>query len=121
MRLFLCDDNPQYRELARLALERAGHEIAGEAANGEEALDRAPAAAADIVLLDLNMPVLNGLDALPRLRATLPGVPIVVLTTGQRSDERRRALAAGADAVIVKPERIFALADELRTALAPGG
>lgn len=121
MRLFLCDDNAQYRQLARLVLERAGHEIAGEAGNGEEVLDRAPAAAADVVLLDLNMPVMNGLDALPHLRATLPGARLVVLTTGQGSDERRRALAAGADAIIVKPERIFALADELHTALAALG
>lgn len=121
MRLFLCDDNAQYRQLARLALEKAGHEIAGEAGNGKEALERAPAAAADIVLLDLNMPVMNGLDALPHLRATLPGARIVVLTTGQAPEERRRALAAGADAIIVKPERIFTLADELHTTLASLG
>jgi DNA-binding NarL/FixJ family response regulator len=121
VRLFLCDDNAQYRQLARLALEQAGHEIAGEAGNGEEALDRAPAAAADVVLLDLNMPVMNGLEALPHLRATVPSARIVVLTTGQRADERRRALAVGADAVIVKPERIFTLADELSTALAALG
>jgi two-component system secretion response regulator SsrB len=118
MRLFLCDDNAQYRQLARLALEKAGHEIAGEAGNGEEALDRAPAAAPDIVLLDLNMPVMNGVDALPRLRATLPRTRIVVLTTGQGPDERRRALEAGADAFIVKPDHIFTLGDELRAALA---
>lgn len=121
MRLFLCDDNAQYRQLARLALEKAGHEIAGEAGNGQEALERAPAAAADIVLLDLNMPVMNGLDALPHLRATLPGARIVVLTTGQAPEERHRALAAGADATIVKPERIFTLADELHTTLASLG
>jgi CheY-like chemotaxis protein len=121
VRLFLCDDNAQYRQLARLALEQAGHEVAGEAGNGAEALDRAPGTAADVVLLDLNMPVMNGLDALPHLRARLPGARIVVLTTGQGPDERRRALAAGADALIVKPERIFALADELRTALAALG
>ena len=118
MRLFVCDDNAQYRQLARLALERAGHEIVGEAGNGAEALELAPAVAADVVLLDLNMPVMNGLDAVPHLRARLPGARIVVLTTGQGPDERRRALAAGADALIVKPDRIFTLGDELRTALA---
>lgn len=121
MRVFLCDDNAQYRQLARLALEQAGHEIAGEAGNGEEALDRAPSAAPDIVLLDLNMPVMNGLTALPRLRATLPGARIVVLTTGQAPDERHQALSAGADAFIVKPERILTLGDDLRAALAAIG
>jgi CheY-like chemotaxis protein len=121
VRLFLCDDNAQYRQLARLAFEQAGHEIVGEAGNGAEALERAQAVAADVVLLDLNMPVMGGLEALPQLRATLPGARIVVLTTGQAPDERRRALTAGADALIVKPERIFSLAEELRTALAALG
>jgi DNA-binding NarL/FixJ family response regulator len=118
MRLFLCDDNAHYRRLARIAFERAGHEIVGEAANGQEALDLAPAAGADVVLLDLNMPLMNGFEALPRLRDVLPGTKVVVLTTGQAPDERRRALDIGADAFIVKPDRVFALGDELEAALA---
>jgi DNA-binding NarL/FixJ family response regulator len=117
MRLFLCDDNAQYRRLARMAFERAGHEIVGEAGDGQEALDRAPQAGVDVLLLDLNMPRLNGLDALPRLRAALPAASIVVLTTGHAPDERRRALEAGADAFIVKPDRVFSLGDELSAAL----
>ncbi len=120
MRLFLCDDNPQYRKLARIALEKAGHEIVGEAENGREVLERAPGSGADVVLLDLNMPLMNGFDALPPLREALPDTRIVILTTGQAPDERSRALDAGADAFIVKPDRIFALDDELVAALAPG-
>ena len=118
MRIFLVDDNAAYRRLARIALEQAGHEIAGEAGNGREALERTPAAGADVVLLDLNMPVMDGLDALPRLRAALPGTPIVILTTGHARHERERALGGGADAFIVKPDRIFSLPDELAAALA---
>jgi DNA-binding NarL/FixJ family response regulator len=117
MRLFLCDDNDQYRALARLVLERSGHEIAGEAGDGQEAIERAPASGADIVLLDLNMPRMDGYEALPRLRDVVPDAKILVLTTGQAPDERRRALAAGADGFIVKPERVFALDEELRAAL----
>ncbi len=118
MRLFLCDDNPQYRRLARIALERAGHEVVGEAGDGHEAIDRAPGAGADVLLLDLNMPRLGGFDALPRLRDALPRTSIVVLTTGDAPDERRRALAAGAHAFLVKPERVLDLGDELAAALA---
>ncbi|MDQ3741308.1 MAG: response regulator [Actinomycetota bacterium] len=117
MRLFLCDDNSSYRKLARLALERAGHEIVGEAGNGREAIDLAPAARADVLLLDLNMPVMDGFAALPHLRDALPGTSLVVLTTGQARDERARALAAGADAFLVKPDRIFSLGDDLAAAL----
>lgn len=118
MRLFLCDDNAQYRGLARLAFERSGHEIVGEAGNGREAIELAPAAGADVLLLDLNMPVMNGLEALTHLRAALPRTSIVILTTGQAPDERRRALEAGADAFIVKPDRVLSLGDELAAALA---
>jgi DNA-binding NarL/FixJ family response regulator len=118
MRIFLCDDNPQYRALTRLVLERAGYEIVGEAGDGREALDRAPDAAPDVLLLDLNMPVMNGFEALPPLRDVLPGTRIVILTTGQGRDERERALEAGADGFIVKPARILGLQDELRAVLA---
>ncbi len=118
MQLFLCDDNPKYRLLARIALEKAGHQIVGEAGSGQEALDRAPGCRPDVLLLDLNMPGMNGFEVLPRLRAALPGTRVVVLTTGQAPDDRRRALGAGADAFIVKPERLFALGDALTAALA---
>ena len=117
MRLFLCDDNAQYRTLVRLVLERAGHEVVGEAADGQEAIERAPKVEPEVVLLDLNMPGVNGWEALPRLRDLLPRAKVVVLTTGQAQDERRRVLAAGADGFIVKPPRISKLEDELDAAL----
>src|SRR3712207_6424805 len=120
MRLFLCDDNAQYRHLARVVFEGEGHEIVGEAGNGQEAIDLAPEAGADVVLLDLNMPVMNGFEALPRLRAALPGTRIVILTTGHAPAERARALDAGADGFIVKPDRIFSVGSELDAALGPG-
>jgi DNA-binding NarL/FixJ family response regulator len=118
MRLFLCDDNAQYRQLARVVLQRAGHEIVGEAGDGAEAIERAPQCDPKVVLLDVNMPNLNGLDALPELRDALkPEAKIVVLTTGQSPHERRRALEAGADGFIVKPERVFTLDEKLRAVL----
>ena len=118
MRLFLCDDNPEYRTLARLVLEQE-HEIVGEASDGLEAIEHAPDTSPDVLLLDLNMPRLNGHDALPRLREVLPDATrIVVLTSGQAADERERAMAAGADGFVLKPQSVFALNDELTAALA---
>jgi DNA-binding NarL/FixJ family response regulator len=121
MRVFLCDDNPQYRQLARIALERAGLEVVGEAGSAREAIDRAPACEPDVVLLDLNMPGMSGFEALPHLRAVLPRARVVILTTGQAPDDRRRALDAGAHAFVVKPERLFTLGDAVSTALGSGG
>jgi two-component system, chemotaxis family, chemotaxis protein CheY len=119
MRLFLCDDNAGYRALARIVLQE-GHEVVGEAADGLEAIERAPAAGPDVLLLDLNMPRLGGMEALPRLRTLLPEAKIVILTTGRSPSERRQALALGADGFIVKPESVFALPDELGSVLAAG-
>ena len=122
MRLFLCDDNAQYRQLARVVLQRADHEIVGEARDGAEAIARAPASDPEVVLLDVNMPNVNGLEALPKLRDVLkPEAKILILTTGQAPHERRLALDAGADGFIVKPARVFSLDQELRAALQEPG
>jgi len=118
MRLFICDDNPEYRSLARMVLEMAGHEVVGEAGDGEEAIAQAPAAEPEVVLLDLNMPNMNGFEALPHLRERLPATKILILTTGQAPKERQRALESGADGFIVKPARVFSLEDEIQAALA---
>jgi len=117
MRLFLCDDNAEYRLLTRYVLERAGYEIVGEAADGQEAIERAPEVDPEVLLLDLNMPRLSGWEALPTLRSLLPRTKLVVLTTGRAPDERHRVLGAGADGFIVKPPRITALEDELAASL----
>ena len=116
MRLFLCDDNAGYRALTRLVLE-PDHDVVGEAGDGLEAIELAPPAAPDVLLLDLNMPRLSGQEALPRLRTMLRETKIIILTTGDFASERQRALDAGADGYIVKPESVFALPAELSRAL----
>ena len=117
MRLFLCDDNEPYRRLVRMVMAES-HEIVGEASDGVEVLERAPALTPDVVLLDLNMPRMNGHEALPRLREAMPQGKIVVLTSALGTDDEARAMAAGADAYIAKPASIFSLPDELASALA---
>jgi CheY-like chemotaxis protein len=118
MRLFVCDDNREYRALVRLVLGEQ-HEIVGEAGDGLEAIERAPSCTPDVLLLDLNMPRLSGYEALPQLREVLPDTTkIVVLTSGRVEDERQRALDNGADGFIRKPESVFDLVDELSAALA---
>ena len=119
MRLFLCDDNPGYRALTRIVLEQH-YEVVGEAADGVEAIELAPQAAPDVLLLDLNMPRMSGQEALPTLRERLVETKIIILTTGRSPDERRLALDAGADGFIVKPESVFALPDELSRVLGSG-
>ena len=89
--------------LLRMVLADAGATVVGEAADGIDAIAEAAAADPSVVLLDLNMPGINGLDALPQLREALPGVKIVVLTTSKAIESEMAAIAAGADAFVSKP------------------
>lgn len=116
MRIYLCDDNAQYRHLTRLVLAEH-HEIVGESGDGDEAVRDASDVRPDLILLDLNMPRMPGYEALGRLRGALPDAKIVILTSGRADDERARAISAGADGFIAKPESIFALPAEIAQVL----
>ena len=102
-RVYICDDSPEYRMLLRLVLADAGATIVGEGADGRDAIEGAAATDPSIVLLDLNMPNVSGLEALPKLREALPEVKIVVLTTSKALDSEKAAMALGADAYVSKP------------------
>ena len=102
-RVYICDDSPEYRMLLRMVLGDAGAIIVGEGADGRECLEGAAATDPSIVLLDLNMPGVSGLEALPALREALPGVKIVVLTTSKATETEQAAIELGADAYVSKP------------------
>jgi CheY-like chemotaxis protein len=102
-RIYICDDSPEYRMLLRMVLADAGATIVGEGADGREALEQAAGTDPSVLLLDLNMPGLGGLELLPQLRAALPQVKIVVLTTSKADEAERAAMMLGADAFVSKP------------------
>ena len=101
--VLIVDDAEHFRELLRLSLARnARINIVGEATNGEEALTEAAARHTDVVILDLSMPVMDGLEAAPLIKQENPGVKIVVLSGFRASDLAAKAVAAGADAYVEK-------------------
>lgn len=103
VRVFLADDHAVLRAGLRLLLEtQSGFEVVGEAATGLEALTLVEALKPDLILLDLSMPGLNGLDALPTLRRLAPAAHILVLTMHDDSQYLRRALKEGAAGYILK-------------------
>ena len=112
--VLVCDDEPNLRELIRVSL---GPQYAFvEAADGEQALALARSLRPQLVILDLMMPRLNGLDVLSKLKADpeLAGTPVLVVTAQPASEDEARA--KGADGVIVKPfgpEELAELAAEL--------
>ena len=82
VRVLLADDQALFREALTTLLEvQPGIEVVGEAANGEDAVRTSAAARPDVVLMDLRMPVLDGIAATARLRAEQPDVRVIALTT----------------------------------------
>jgi DNA-binding NarL/FixJ family response regulator len=80
LRVLLADDHPVVRDGLRALLERHGLTVAGEAANGREAVELARTTGADVAILDIGMPELNGLDALRAIRREAPQLRVVLLT-----------------------------------------
>ena len=113
--VLLVDDEPAIRRLLRTSLAAQGYRTL-EAATGAEALALAGGSGIDVVLLDLGLPDLDGIEVLKRMRAASP-VPVIVLTS--REDERTKvaALDLGADDYITKPFGMAELMARIRTAL----
>jgi CheY-like chemotaxis protein len=117
-RVLLCDDTSAYRALERAVLEPWGAEIVGEAADGRECLDLLEQEVKpDLILLDVNMPGMDGLTALPRIRACAPQADVVMLSTGAAEDLEEESLRRGARAFLHKPRDIRALPEMLRAAM----
>lgn len=114
IRVFVCDDAPAFRDLLRLALEQEGDlAVVGEAEDGTE-VDAIAGARPDVVLLDVSMPGLGGLEALPRVRELAPGASVVVLSSFTAEEMAGPAQAAGADRYLDKRESFARIREVVR-------
>lgn len=111
------DDDPSIRAVAKVALEKLGKFTLLSCASGEEAIARIPEFAPDMILLDVMMPGMDGLETLRRLRqlANLDTTPVVFMTAKVQPREVEDYRALGACDVIVKPFDPMQLADQLRS------
>jgi DNA-binding NarL/FixJ family response regulator len=117
LRLLLVDDQALFREGLRTLLGlQADFEIAGEAANGEEAVALARKLVPDVVLMDLRMPVLGGVEATRRITAEAPAMRVIVLTTFEEDEEVFAALRAGAAGYLLKASPSAKLCEAIRLA-----
>jgi DNA-binding NarL/FixJ family response regulator len=103
IRLLIVDDHPLLREGVSLILEdRNDIKVIGEAQNGAEAIERFRELRPDVTLMDLQMPVMNGVDAITAIRTEFPDARILVLTTYAGDVQAVRALKAGATGYLLK-------------------
>ena len=126
IRILLVDDQPLFRRaLATLIGGQPNLSIVGEAENGLEAIEMARALVPDLVLMDVEMPVVNGVEATHRIREELPGIKVVILTVSEADDHLFDAIRFGADGYLLKdlrPEQLYELIRAVmrdETALSP--
>jgi DNA-binding NarL/FixJ family response regulator len=108
-RILLVDDHPLTRSALAGLLRQHGFDVVGEAEDGEQAITRAAELSPELILLDLSMPGLDGLSALPQLREAAPECEVVVLTASETEENLLAAIRAGAAGYLLKsepPERI---------------
>jgi two-component system nitrate/nitrite response regulator NarL len=118
-KILIVDDHYGIRRTLRSLLEGAGFQVCGEATNGVEGVEKSKELVPDLVLLDLSMPVMTGLEALPRI-VKLSTAKILVLSVEEADEVKREAMRLGAAGYIGKSNPPDDLLAELRRLLAPG-
>ena len=117
-RILIVDDSPIIRRSLRIVLEQQPEwGVCGEAGNGREGIDKALQLNPDLVVIDLVMPVMNGIEASRALKKLVPATPLVMFTTFTDPYLTKDALAAGVDAVVPKSEGATTLVRSIQTLL----
>src|SRR5438067_10551957 len=114
LRLLIVDDHPLTRDALASLLDQHGFDVAGQASDGTEAIELAAELEPDVILLDLSMPGLDGLDALPRIREAAPECEVVVLTASGTEENLLGAIRGGAAGYLLKSEPPERIVDFLR-------
>lgn len=116
IRILVVDDEPAIRRALRPSLMELGFQLS-EASRGEEALQVLRSSTYDVVLLDVNMPGLGGIETLRRIRAFAPRLPVLMLTVRDQEEDKVEALDLGADDYVTKPFSTRELIARIRSAV----
>jgi DNA-binding NarL/FixJ family response regulator len=114
--VLVVDDNPKVREtLCRLFTLEAPFEVCGEAKNGREAIDKAEELQPDLIVMDLSMPGLNGLDAARAIKRLMPNLPIIMFSDYIDAFLDEEARIVGIAALVSKSQDTSVLVDKARS------
>jgi two-component system cell cycle response regulator DivK len=121
-RILVVEDNPKNLKLVRDVLTYAGYEVI-EATTGEDGVRLAEQAGPDLILMDLQLPGIDGAEALRRIRGSehAPDIPIVAVTAFAMNDDRARAFESGFDGYVEKPISVRSLPQQVEDFLRLGG
>jgi two-component system chemotaxis response regulator CheY len=117
--ILIADDSLFIREALCKFFEQDNFNVCGEAENGKEAIDKAQELHPDLILLDLSMPVMNGLEAARILKRMMPEVPVIMYSAYGDSSTEQAARTAGVWALVSKSENISVLLGKAHSALEP--
>lgn len=118
--VLVVDDNAVIRQaLCRLFTSEAGFEVCGEAENGRDAIEKAQALHPDLIVMDLSMPVMNGIYAARALKTLMPTVPIIIFSEYSNVFSDKEARSAGISALVLKSEHVSVLIGKARALLEP--
>jgi DNA-binding NarL/FixJ family response regulator len=116
--ILIVDDDPPFRTLVRRIVEQhADLRLAGEAADGREAIQRTHELRPDLVLLDLVLPGVNGLEATRQIKIDYPAIKVIIVTVHTEEAYQRAADESGADAFLLKKTLMTALLPTIRSML----
>jgi len=105
--VLIVEDSKAIRSMIRVALEEAGGFIVAEAGNGFEALKALPAQPLDLIITDINMPDINGLELIGYVKSNpaYSAIPLIIVSTEKSEEDKKRGLSLGASGYVVKPFR----------------
>jgi CheY-like chemotaxis protein len=105
--IFIVDDSSDIRAGIRRQLEVSGFEVCGEAGDGIDALDKLSRLRPDLIILDMSMPRMNGVDAARQLKHMCPNVPVILYTAFADVFRRKQALPEGVSEIVAKGENLL--------------
>jgi DNA-binding NarL/FixJ family response regulator len=116
--ILIADDNPYIRHtLCEVFQSQADFDLCAEAENGKDAIEKAQGLRPDLIVLDLSMPVMNGLDAARVLKRMMPSVPLIMFSEYSSAFSEEEAHSAGISTLVSKSEHISVLVEKARNLL----
>jgi DNA-binding NarL/FixJ family response regulator len=113
--VLVVDDNAVIRHaLCEVFMSQADFDVCGEAENGREAIEKAQELHPDLIVLDLSMPVMNGIDAARALKRLMPRVPLIIFSEYSDLFSENEARSAGISALVSKSEHVSVLIEKVR-------